>query len=295
MKKYWDIISGIVSGVIIIIASNFDLYIIQISYSILILLLVSIGFFRIIKQSVDKYKRERTVIDDIVDCQSSIKVVNLATNPVKTSETLGRKLLNIIKGGIQIMTKVLNWLDKFKGYILTVALGILTCIEMCGGYINELCGEALVYNGVEVLPLVTLVLTAVVGCLSNPYDKTKRAKIKALFTKSTTDELVQAEIKKSIKEDTANLKEYKAVLSNQESELENLKSLLVSAKNTHKAKEEMCNMMPQLATAEDVRLAAIAVSSIESQIVAKQTEIEATKNSINTLNTKINALKSQLS
>lgn len=300
IKKYWDIISGLITGIVVTAASSFDLYILQVSYSIIILLLVSIGFWRIVKQSIDKNKnnkkeRKPTVIDNMVDGQSSVKAVNLATNPTKFSEKLGKTILDILKGGIKLMKKFLEWLDKFKGYILTIALGLLTCIEMCGGYINQLFGGVLEYNGVEILPLVTLILTAIVGCLSNGFTKEQRAKIKALFTKSTTDELVQSEIKKTIKEDTSKLKEYNVILSNQEAELANLQSQLTTAKNTHKARETMFNMMPPIATSEDVRLAANEVSSIEVKIEAKKREIEDTNNSIGILTTKIDALKSQLS
>ena len=56
----------------------------------------------------------------------------------------------------------------------------------------------------------------------------------------------------------------------------------------------MFAMIPQLATAEDVQLAANEVVNAEAKIVEKVAEIEETKKTIETLQTMVNALKSQL-
>ena len=190
--------------------------------------------------------------------------------------------------------KIKQFFGKFKGYMLTIALAILSVVEMCGGFINELCGGAFTINGVEVLPVVTLACTAVVGIVSNGYTKEQRDKIKALFSKSSTNELVLAEIKKTIKEDNAKLAQYNKVLATQEAELENLQTELEQKKNTHAAKKEMYGMVPRLASAEDVQLAATEVVNTEAKVAEKKAEIEKTKATIENLKTTINALKSQL-
>lgn len=295
LKKYWDIISGVASGVLLAVIAKFNLESIQLYYSIIILVLVSIGVFKIIKQTVDKQKeRKQNIIDNMVDSQKAVKAVSLSQEPLKEGEKLGNFII-IIFGGLKTMfNKIKVFFDKFKGYMLTIALAALTIIEMCGGFINQLAGGVLTVNGIEILPIITLVLTAIVGILSNGWTKEEMAKIKALFAKSSTNELVTAEIKKTIKENTAKLNEFNKILATKQHELDNFKSELESAKNTLQAKKEMQQMIPQLATAEDVQLASNEVVNIEAKINDKTAEIAETQTAIDNLNTTLKALKSQL-
>ena len=300
IKKYWDIISGITTGVILSCVATFKLEKIQLIYSILILILVSIGVFKIIRQAIEKQrvkkpkKRKDNVIDVLVDGQKPVKAISLATKPTAEGEKLGNLLLDIWKGIKRRMKKIKVWFEKFKGFILAAALGILSIVEMCGGFINQWWGDALTINGVEVIPIVTLVAAIIVGCISNGFTKEQCIKIKALFAKSTTNELVLAEIKKQLKDDKAKLVQFNKIKETKETELENLESQLKSAQNTLDAKKQMLNMTPQLATEEDVQLAANAVVNKEAEIVYKKAEIEDVEKSINNLTTTINALQSQL-
>lgn len=300
LKKYWDIIGGTLTGILLAVVAKFELTTVQLYYSIIILILVSIGVFKIIKQAIENQlkkkprDRKHNLVDDMVDAQKPVKAISLATQPLKEGEKLGNLILLIMRGAKRTMKKIRELFDKFKGYILTIALGILTVIEMCGGYINDLMGDALTINDIEFLPIITLGCTIIVGLVSNGFTKEQRDKIKALFQKSTTNELVLAEIKKSIKENDAKLKEFNKILIAKETELATLEAQLEGAKNTHEAKQEMFKMVPQLATAEDVQLAANEVVNITAKIVEKKAEIESTQKSIANLTTTINALKNQL-
>ena len=290
-KKYWDIICGLVISVLVAILAEFQLYKIQLCYSIIILVLVSIGFFRIIKQSRE---RKKTVIDNVIDGQPSVKAVNIAQNPTKDGEVLGEIVIKLWEGLKGIMKKLKVWFDKFKGIILSIALGILTVVEMYGGYIGGWCDGKLTIHGIEVVPYVTLFASVVVGIISNGWSKEQKEKIKALFSKSSTNEIVMAEIKKTLKEDEAKLKKFKGVLSTKQTELDNLNSELATQKNTHSAKVEMSVMTPRLATADDVKLAEIAVSETEKKIADKKKEIAEVETTIENLTSTIKALKSQL-
>ena len=300
IKKYWDIIGGILTGLTLSILTRFKLEKIQLIYSIIILILVSIGMFKIIKQAIEKQQEKRTkqrehnLIDNMVDSQKSMKAIRLAQNPIKEGEKVGKLIIEIMKGLEKVMNKVRVLFDKFKGYMLTCALAILTVVEMCGGFLTEACGDALVVNGIELVPLITLGAAVVVGCISNGFTKEQREKIRALFARSTTDELVLREIKKTIKEDEAKLKEFNKILWTQETTLEALETELNTLKETWNAKREMYKMIPQLATDADVQLAANNVIVKETEIKNKKVEVERTKESIKVLTTKLNALKTQL-
>lgn len=299
-KKYWDIIGGFTTSLLLSFMVNFKLEKIQLIYSIVILMLVSIGLFKIMRQAIEKNKdkkpkkRKDNLIDTLVDSQKSVKAVSLATEPMREGEQLGNLIIDMLRGVKRKMRKIKVWFDKFKGYLLTGALSVLTVIELCGGFINQLLGGALTINGIELLPLITLGAAIIVGCLSNGFTKDQREKIKALFAKSNTNELVIAEIKKQLKDNDIKLVQFNKVLKTKETELENLKIEFENAKNTFEAKQQMLNMVPRLATAEDVQLASEKVNEIKVKIDTKNVEINETRETINNLTTTINALKSQL-
>lgn len=299
VKKYWDLFGGVAGGLVLACIARFKLDTVQLLYSIIILMLVSVGLLKIIKQAIEKQRekkkeRKHHVIEDMADNQVALKAVSLAQEPTKEGEKIGKIVIELWEVIKNIMNKFREFFSKFKGYMLTIALAVLTVVEMCGGFINQLCGGVLVVEGVEVLPLVTLACTAIVGILSNGYTKEQREKIKALFSKSSTNELVLAEIKKSLKENTAKLAEFNKILSTKQTELENLQSEYESKKNTRDAKKEMYTMVPQLATAEDVQLAENEVVNTSAKIADKTKEIADTQATIKNLQTTIAALKSQL-
>ena len=297
IKRYWDIIGGIVAGASLAAVAQFKLEIVQLCYSIIILVIVCIGVFRIVKQEVDKRRhneRERTAVDAIVDAQKPIKALHIAQEPTQEGEKLGKKIIEIWGVIKPAMEKLKTFFSKFKGYMLTLALAVLTVVEMCGGFINTACGGVLAINGVEVLPLVTLAATAVVGILSNGYTAEQRDKIKALFSKSNTNELVKEEIKKTIKEKTAQLSQFNKALTVQQHELANLTAELETLNNKVQAKKEMRAMVPQLATDADVQLATNEVVNCQARITDKTAEIAKTTATIDELTTTISALRSQL-
>ena len=295
IKKYWDIICGTIMGVIMIILSHLETYIIQLCYSIVLLILANIAVFRLIKQSIEKKakKREYNIIDSMVDNLKPIKAIKIAQNPKD-----GEVLIKLILGGLKkTMKKIKEFFDKYKGYMLTIALGSLTLVETYGGFINELAGGVLVIKGVEVVPIATLALTVVVGLLSNGFTKEQMEKIKELLVTLkpvATNKLVVTDIKKTIKEDKSKLKDLNKVKSACKAELDNLERELDSNKDTLSAKVEMQSMTPQLATVEDVQFAEMAVREVEVKIEAKKQEITDVEASISNLTSEIDALKSRL-
>ena len=296
IKKYWDIVGGMVVGIAIASAAKFELKVVQLCYSVIILILVCIGIFRYIKQEADKKQTERkhNVIDDAVDGQQPIKALSLAQSPTREGEKVGKKILFLWGVTKPMLNQFKTFFSKFKGYMLTIALAILSIVEMCGGFINAAFGGTLTIKGIAVLPVVTLVCAVTVGIISNGFTKEQQEKIKALFSKSNTNELVLAEIKKTIKEKTAQLAQFNKVLVTQEHELANYESELETLNNTLAAKKEMFAMLPQLATEEDVQLAANEVVNCQAKIETKKDEIAKTKETVANLTTAINALRNQL-
>lgn len=274
--------------------ARFDNDKIQLCYSIIILILVSIGLFRLIRQSRDKPKRQDALIDSIIDNQMPVKALNLALNPSKEGKKLGYKFILIWRESKNIMQKVKELFSKYKGYILASALGILTLLEDYGSFINSVFDGKLVLWGYEVVPVLTLIAAVVVGIFSNGYSKEQNETIKNLFCKSGDDELVTAEIKRMVKynQDALKVKEKELVAKKQE--LVNLESALTQANITVQAKQKMFNMTPQLATADDVQEAKNHAVNAEAAVNDKKGEIEKVQSEIKQITTTINALKSQL-
>ena len=293
-KKQWDLFVGIVSGTLMAVLAKFELHEIQLCYSIIILILLSIGFFRMIKQAVCEERQRKTMLDTMVDGQQAVKAVRMAQHPTTDGELLGYLTIKLWEGLKSIMKKFKEFMDKFKGIVLSIALGILTVVEGFGGFINGMCGGTLTINGVAVIPLITLVSAIVVGIISNGWTKEEKEKIKALFSKSSTDENVLADIKKTLKENKAKEKEFNKILATKKTELDNLNGELVTKQNTLSAKRNMSVMTPQLATAEDVQLAEIAVNDTVKKIEEKKKEIAEVETTIENLTSTISALKSQL-
>lgn len=299
VKKYWDLLSGLIVGLALSIMAHSDSETVHWIYSVILMLLACVGLFRLIRQTIEgglkaKKGREHTPIDNMVDNLIVVKAIGLAQEPTKEGEKYGKKIIVLWEATKPIMKKLIEIFDKYKGYILTVLLGILTMVENYGGYINQLCGGALTINGVKVLPIVTLVCTMVVGILSNGYTKEQMETIKATLKRSTIDELVNADIKKSLKENTAKYAQYAKIHATKETELVGLNNELQSLNNTYNAKVKMFNMTPQLASKDDVQFAANAVFECEQKIANKKAEIVDVNNTMEALKTNINALKSQL-
>lgn len=298
IKKYWDILGGATAGILLAVIAEFELESVQLYYSIIILVLVSIGIFRVIRQAVDKKKthRKHNVVDCIIDGQKPIKAISLSQKPTEEGEKIGEIIIILWGVTKKTMEKLKTFWLKFKGYMLTIALAILTVVEMCAAPINTLCGGVLTVNGIELIPVVTLACTAVVGIVSNGFTPEQREKIKALFSKDATvkNELVIAEIKKTIKSKTAELAQLNKDVASKEHELATLEGEYANLNNTLLAKKQMAAMTPQLATTEEVRVANDAVEACRAKVDAKKAEIAKSKTDIENVTTIINALKSQL-
>ena len=301
VKKYWDIILGMLTGFALSVFADGNIDQIQLCSSVVILLLISIGFFRIVKQSIDKQKKkkpiesEHNLIYNIVDHQKPVQAISLAQDPTKVGEEAGKKFIKFMEVIKKIMKKLAEFFDKFKGYILTISLAVLTVIEMCSGFINGLAGGVLTIEGIEILPIITFALTTVVGIISNGYSKEDAAKIKAVLNKkSAVNETIKVEIKKSIKSETEAINNLNKSLKTAQRDITEIDSEIEALKNTYSAKQEMYNMIPQLATINDVNEAHNAILDAENRKSAKEAEIAEINSLLEIHTTKLNALKSQI-
>lgn len=298
IKRYWDIFGGTVAGLGLSMLASYEIERIQLYYSMIILILVCIGMLRIVRQEIDKKRhtkgRNPNIVDAMVDAQRSVKAVSLAQDPTVEGENISKLIFKLMEEIKKTMNKLKTFFSKFKGYLLTIALAILTVIEMCGGVLNSLMGGALTIKGVEILPIVTLACAVVIGILSDGYTKEQKEKIKTLLGKVTSADYVKDEMRKTLKEKQAQLNQSNKALAELEKKQAEVKTELEALNNTLEAKKGMFTMVPQLATREDVNAAQDAVNVCGAEYTKIVNDIAVMRENIETLNTMIGALKSQI-
>lgn len=285
IKKYWDLIIGFVAGVSLAVLSRFKIDKITLINSILISILLSVGVLKIIKETIEKTKRRDTVIDKMLDNQTPMKAIKLASDPTEDGEEVGKNVIILLGVFKQFMEKLKTLFDKFKGYMLAICMMILSIVELCGGYINDLCGGVFTVHGVEVLPIITLVASTVIGLISNGYTKDQKEKIKALMSKTSSgdkNQIVANEITKTLKTKESELKDLNKKLATQEKELEVITKKFDEMKNTYDAKVQMNGMTPQLATSDEVKSSYENMKQAKLNVDAQNVEINKTKAVIDT-------------
>lgn len=305
IKKYIDIFGGFIGALFISILARFKLYTIQLISSIIILILVCIGVCKLIKNSIEtrqsdennkkrKKKRKKIVVDKMVDSRQEMKAINIAQNPLQQGEELYNAMKKSRKEIKKIMNKLKKFFDRFKGYMLTILLFILTILSEYGGFIDNMFNGKLVVNDVNIISCVMLICTIIVGLLSNTYTKEQRKKIKEIFTKKPSNEIVNEELKNQLKIKESSRKSLEKQIENNNSTLDSYEKDLEQAQNVYNAKIEMQNMIPMLATDDDVRESLSKVNEIKDKIEKTKSIISGLEKDLNDVNNFITMLKNRL-
>ena len=129
LQLNWDLFGGIISGAILSWLSEFDNNKISTIYAVIILILVCIGLFKVLKNSVDKrVRRKKVAIDTVVDQQRPKKAIAIATgNPTKSGEELGKIIIETAKGWKKSMQKIKNffvWIGKYWQQIIGISCSL---------------------------------------------------------------------------------------------------------------------------------------------------------------------------
>lgn len=138
IRRYWDIFSGTIFGLALSAIVSFKIEKIQLIYSVIILVLLCIGLFKVVKTSIEKsMKRKKIIIDKIVENQKPMKAIIMAQNPTKQGEELAEVLIDTMKGGKKIMKKIKNlfiWIAKYwqqiVGLLGAIAYEVLITIML---------------------------------------------------------------------------------------------------------------------------------------------------------------------
>lgn len=292
-KKYLDLIIGGCSSIIISILVKFNLQKIQLCYSVIILILVSMGLCRMIKKEIEKRKgiksRSSTVIDKAIDTQTSIKAVELAYHPMRLGEDIGYLYIDSLKKGRMFMQKFKIFLDKFKGYIISTVLLILGIIEAFGNYIVLLLDDKLIVNGVNLVALIVLLSSIIISMFSDKLTKEQRLLLKP--KKTDLDKTKAKEVKKTYSELSLKLKLYNEDLHKKEKEYDLLKNELSDKMNSYSAKYNIQKSLPDIDLKQEIDSLINDINDKKVKSAVLQKEIENLKINIQTLENNQKKLK----
>ena len=132
---------------------------IQLINSILILILLLIGFCKVVfkrkepKSNIDK-KKQKNLIEGfkndnlmrVISKQLPIKVINLSNNPTQEGEQLGEIFIETMKGGKRFM----NWIKLNKGAIISALVILLGLLESIFNFLYQYVPIELGFNVVGI-------------------------------------------------------------------------------------------------------------------------------------------------
>ena len=149
IKRYWDIFGGTLCGIGLSYLVHWQLNQIQVIYSVIILILVCIGLFKVVKNNLDKrYYRKKIIVDKIVENQKPMKAIKMANEPTSTGEELGLALIDTMKGGKLLMKKIKNifvWIGKYWQQIIGLIGDFVVACLVIYAYVFDKFGFILQY------------------------------------------------------------------------------------------------------------------------------------------------------
>ena len=128
VKKYWDILGGTIIGLVASFIVNWQIEKIQLIYSVIILILMFIGIFKVFADKFGKTKKRVEIepndvnfVDKMMSVQKPIKALKLSQNPTEDGEEIGKLIIESMKEGEQSMKKIkdfFKWIWTYRQQIL---------------------------------------------------------------------------------------------------------------------------------------------------------------------------------
>lgn len=248
IKRYWDIFGGAFCGLGLSYMVHWELNNIQLIYSIIILILVCIGLFKVLKTSVDKQlQRKQMVLDKLIDNQKPMRAISIANNPTKTGEDLAEVLIDTMKGGKKLMEKIKN-LFAWIGHYWQQLLGLFSALITYGIYIYALLEEKFSFI-LNVLPqtaqfqlwgkigLIVIATIILILTLRNEFKWVGLGSIETAknYIEQKTEQInsqlsgdAKANVKKAVKQFESEYKKVVKEISNYESQIKSIESQIKS-------------------------------------------------------------------
>lgn len=183
LKNYWEVFGGTIIGIAYSFIVEWKSEMIQLGYSIIILILVIIGLFRFFFKR-NSNKKEKDIIDKTLNANKITKAIHIAENPCQEGEQLGELVIETIHGG----KKMIKWISKNKGAIISTLVFIVAILESIFEFLYQYLPFELGFNIVSV---ALTVAGGAVGVLTSGFGSVKFkeliAQVKDQLNGDTTD------------------------------------------------------------------------------------------------------------
>ena len=185
--KLWNIYGGIILSTFVAWLNNFSRDNMDNITSYLVMTLTFISVLTFFKLVLFK-KKSDGIIDSASLNQSSIKAMKTAIDPLKNGEEIGKTILKTEKILERLGKKIMKWFLKNKGAIITLIGGVITGLEFAFNWLGQYLPSQIGFN---IVAVIEIVLTTVLGCLTSGFGsvefKEKVAMIKDQLNGDKTD------------------------------------------------------------------------------------------------------------
>lgn len=306
IKNLWNIYGGILMSTLIAYINDFSKSSMDTTTSYIVLTLTCISVLTFLKITVFR-KKSNGLIDKTALQQQSFKAMNVAVDPFRNGEEIGNVIVETTKIGKKVGSKmwikIKAFFDKFKGYMLAIALFILSFVEQYGNYINELLDNKLIINGIDIISVVIATLSVVVACLSNGFTKdtwkkmvdlSKTLRGKKVENNEEVNSTLNTLLKEQLSDNKKSLKSKESLLAAIVKNGEVLDAEYEKLVEVYNAKVLLYEMPKPLATSDEVQKARNDYEDKHNEIAKNIQQQEQMKNEIDLVNKVIEQIKEKL-
>lgn len=175
IKKYIDILGGIITAAILSLVANWELIKIQLIYSVIILMLVLIGMFKVVIAKYNeihhlKKQRDSSVVDKLIDNQKPMKAIRFSQKPTKDGEELGQLICETFTKKGTVRKKMIKWIKRNKGALTSCLIAVIGLLELVFGWLVDYIPFPISFN---VVGVAITVCALVVSVLTSGFGSTK--------------------------------------------------------------------------------------------------------------------------
>lgn len=219
IKEHLDVLMGTFIGIISSIMVSWELTTIQLISSVIILILVLTGLFKVgftYHLPTQKVKNKEDAINKMVDSQKPMKAIKIAQNPTKMGEELGELIIETTKGS----KKMIKWIKNNKGALVSWLVAILGLLELI---FNWLASFLPIEIGFNIIGVVITVGGFVIATLTSGFGSSSFKEALAQLKDQLNGDKTNLDEINSIKYLERQIITYTKAISTTEKEIENLK------------------------------------------------------------------------
>lgn len=158
IKEHLDLLFGTFIGLISAILVRWELNSVQLISSVIILILVLTGLFKV---GFSYNFKKHDPINKVVENQRPMKAIKIAQNPTQIGEELGELIIETTKGS----KKMIKWIKNNKGALVSWLVAVIGLLELIFNWLGEFLPLEIGFNiiGVIITIIGLIVATLTTG------------------------------------------------------------------------------------------------------------------------------------